>query len=156
MSKFIAKVRYTKQDERGNFKRVTEPYLVDALTFTDCEARIYEDLASSIRGEFSVEAIAKEVIEEIILNENSDVFYKAQVEMLISNEDSPKPKLDVKNFYLTADSVKDATDKMLVVLESFIVDCTLKSVKETKIVDYLDSSNNIEVVEEEIIEEDEA
>jgi hypothetical protein len=51
---FTVKVKYTKQLENGTFKRVSEPYLLAAMTFTDAEARIYEELGSSIRGEFQV------------------------------------------------------------------------------------------------------
>ncbi|HRP53378.1 MAG TPA: DUF4494 family protein, partial [Fluviicola sp.] len=43
---FTTKVKYTKQLEDGSFKRVSEPYLVAAMTFTDAEARIYEELGS--------------------------------------------------------------------------------------------------------------
>jgi DNA replication initiation complex subunit (GINS family) len=57
MSWFTVKVRYTKQNEDGSFKRVTEPYLLAAVSFTDAEKRIYEELENTIRGEFRVMSI---------------------------------------------------------------------------------------------------
>ncbi|MEY4215549.1 MAG: hypothetical protein RLZZ68_5 [Bacteroidota bacterium] len=56
---FTVRVKYTKQLENGTLKRVTEPYLLAAMTFTDAEARIYEELGSYIRGEFMVVGIAR-------------------------------------------------------------------------------------------------
>ena len=56
---FTVKVKYKKQLENGTFKRVSEPYLLAAMTFTDAEARIYEELGSIIRGEFNVVGITR-------------------------------------------------------------------------------------------------
>lgn len=56
---FLVKVKYTKQLENGTFKRVSEPYLLAAMTFTDAEARIYEELGYVIKGEFAVTNIAR-------------------------------------------------------------------------------------------------
>lgn len=58
MSKwFECKVRYDKTQENGTIKKVTEPYLVDALSFTEAEARIIEELTPYISGEFEVAGI---------------------------------------------------------------------------------------------------
>lgn len=46
MNWFTVKVRYTKQLENGTFKRVLEVYLLPAETFTDAEARIYEEMGT--------------------------------------------------------------------------------------------------------------
>ena len=47
---FETKVRYDKMMENGMQKKVTEPYLVDALTFTEAEARITEEVTPFISG----------------------------------------------------------------------------------------------------------
>lgn len=54
---FLTKVKYTKQLESGTFKRVTESYLFDAQSYTDCEASVYEQLAEQILGEFIITKI---------------------------------------------------------------------------------------------------
>lgn len=145
MKKFISKVKYTKQMENGTFKRVTEPYLVDAVSFTDCEAIMYERLGEIIKGNFSVESIVKEEVEEIIIDENYDVFFKAKVSMLISDEDSNNPKKDTKIFYLTAESTKHAAIIMENVIGTSVVDSVLKSVTETGIVEYYAKEDNDEL-----------
>ena len=51
------KLRYEKIDERGKQKKVTESYLVDALSFTEAEARIIKEMKPYISGEFTVSAV---------------------------------------------------------------------------------------------------
>ena len=67
---FTVKVKYTKQLEDGQLKRVTEPYLLDAVSFTDAEARIYEEMGQIIRGEFIVTNIAKTEFADIFQYED--------------------------------------------------------------------------------------
>ena len=39
---FECKIKYEKTLESGLLKKVTEPYLVDAINFTEAEKRIYD------------------------------------------------------------------------------------------------------------------
>ena len=57
---FECKVRYDKMMENGSVKKVNEPYLVDALTFTEAEARIIEEITPFITGEFSISAVKRQ------------------------------------------------------------------------------------------------
>ena len=56
---FECRVKYDKMLENGMQKKVTEPYLVDALSFTEAEARIIEEVSPFISGEFSVSAVKR-------------------------------------------------------------------------------------------------
>ena len=56
---FECKIRYEKTMENGMQKKVTEPYLVDALSFTEAEARIIEEMTPFITGEFTVSDIKR-------------------------------------------------------------------------------------------------
>ena len=56
---FECKIRYEKVMENGMNKKVTEPYLVDALSFTEAEARIIEEITPYISGEFTVSDIKR-------------------------------------------------------------------------------------------------
>ena len=69
---FTVKVKYTNQLDNGAFKRVSEPYLLAAMTFTDAEARIYEELGQVIRGEFNVVGIVRTEIHDIRLDVTGD------------------------------------------------------------------------------------
>jgi hypothetical protein len=79
---FTVRVKYTKQLENGTLKRVTEPYLLAAMTFTDAEARIYEELGSYIRGEFMVVGIARTDLSDIFQYEDVKEAYSRMEESL--------------------------------------------------------------------------
>ena len=76
---FTVKLKYTKQLEDGTLKRVTEPYMLSGMTFTDAEARIYEELGTTIRGEFLVTGIARTDIQEIFPFDGSNLWYKCKI-----------------------------------------------------------------------------
>ena len=71
---FECKVSYEKMLENGMQKKVTEPYLVDALSFTEAEARIIEEIRPFITGEFTVTDIKRARLSELFFNENGDRF----------------------------------------------------------------------------------
>ena len=62
---FICKIRYEKVMEDGLQKKVTEQYVVDALSFTEAEARIIEEMSQYISGEFEVVEIDRCVFKEV-------------------------------------------------------------------------------------------
>ena len=62
-------VRFDKMMENGMVKKVTELYLVDALTFTEAEARIISEITPFISGEFDVVTIKRTNYSEIVFDE---------------------------------------------------------------------------------------
>ena len=66
---FECKIRYEKTMENGMNKKVTEPYLVDALSFTEAEARIIEEMTPFISGEFTVSDIKRANYSELFPSE---------------------------------------------------------------------------------------
>lgn len=132
---FTVKVKYTKQLENGAFKRVSEPYLLAAMTFTDAEARIYEELGSIIRGEFTVTNIARTDFHDIFQYEDSDTWYKCKISFEGATEDSDKPKKVSQNFLVGAHSVKEAYDRMHESLSTMLVDFLIPSITVSPIVD---------------------
>jgi hypothetical protein len=141
---FLVKVRYTKQLENGSFKRVTEPYLLSAMTFTDAEARIYEELGQIIRGEFNIVAIQRYEVADIFQSEDADVWYKAKVVYSAVDADEERGKKVVQNFLLTAHSVKDAAERLREELSTLMVDYKVPAVVETPIVDIFPYSEQLD------------
>lgn len=85
---FETKIQYDKTLENGLIKKVTELYVVDALSFTDAESAITEAMKPYISGESMVKAIKRAPFKEALLtNEDNDRFFKAKVQYLIFNED---------------------------------------------------------------------
>ena len=133
---FTVKVRYTKQNDNGSFKRVTEPYVLAAHTFSDAEARIYEELGSIIRGEFNVVSITRTELQDIFIYENFDVFYKAVVSFDSYDDDGEIKKKQKSSFLVTASSVKDANEKMKESLSGWLADYTIDAVSVTPVADF--------------------
>ncbi len=132
---FTVKVKYTKQLDNGALKRVSEPYLLAAMTFTDAEARIYEELGSVIRGEFSVTGIARTELHDIFAYDDSGVWYKCKVTYESVDADSEKSKKVSQNFLIEASSVKEAYDRMTESLKGMMVDFQIPSIIVSPIVD---------------------
>jgi len=135
---FTVKVKYTKQLEDGTFKRVSEPYLVAAMTFTDAEARIYEELGSLIRGEFVVTGISRTDFHDIFHYEDADVWYKCKITYEAGGdggEEGAKAKKVSQNFIVTAHSVKDAYERLKESLGGMMIDYVIPSITISPIVD---------------------
>lgn len=132
------KVKYTKQLQDGTFKLVSEPYLVSAMTFTDAEARIYEELGSFIRGEFVVNGITRTDFHDIFHYEDADVWYKCKITYEAGcdgGEEGAKTKKVSQSFLVTANSVKEASERIKESLSGMMIDYIIKSVVESPIID---------------------
>lgn len=132
---FTVKVKYTKQLENGTFKRISEPYLLAAMTFTDAEARIFEELGSSIKGEFAVTNIARADYHDIFYYEDADVWYKCKVVYESASEDGDKNKKVSQNFLVSASSVKEAFDRIEESLSTLMVEFVIPSITVSPIID---------------------
>lgn len=132
---YLTKVRYVKQFEDGKLKSVNEPYLFDAVGFSDCEARVYEEIAPSIRGEFIIEAISKKDYADIFLYDDADIWYEAKVEYVTVDADSGREKKVTQKFLVTAHTAKEAYVRMEESLEGMMVSYSIPAVVETPIVD---------------------
>jgi hypothetical protein len=139
-------VKYTKQLENGTFKRVSEPYLLAAMTFTDAEARIYEELGSVIRGEFDVVGISRTEIHDIFAYEDAYTWYKAKISYEREDgegEDAKKKKIS-QNFLVSAHSVKDAYERIRESLETLKIDYQIPSIMVSPIVDIFPPTENLD------------
>lgn len=132
---FKVKVKYTKQQENGTFKRVSEPYILAAMTFTDAEARIYEELGEIIRGEFTVLSIERFDVHDLFHYEDSDVWYETVIKFRSEADGDEKSKQVRQKFLISASSVAEATARTHESLSTLLVDFEVTSTKVTPIVD---------------------
>ncbi|MEN9993916.1 MAG: hypothetical protein RL762_573 [Bacteroidota bacterium] len=132
---FTVKVKYTKQLENGTFKRVSEPYLLAAMTFTDAEARIYEELGSSIRGEFQVTGIARTDLHDIFQYDDAEQWFKCKVTYDRIDEDGEKAKTISQNFLVSAAQVKEAYERIEESLATLMIDFNVVSITASPIVE---------------------
>lgn len=127
-------VKYTKQLDNGSFKRVNEPYVLSAMSFTDAEARIYKEIGELVRGEFVVQSIKRVQFDDIFGFNDSDVWYKAVVKFE-SYASEEKPKVIKSTYLVSANSVEEATERIKSELEPILVDYEIVSTSITNIQD---------------------
>lgn len=132
---FACKVKYAKENEEGLLKSITEQYLVDAVSFTEAEAILYDRLASQIRGDFQVTAVGKSNIVGVFYYEDADIWHKAKETYLIADADSGKEKLVTQYMIVTAEDVRQACDRIIESLSNMLVSFRVPKVEETLVVE---------------------
>ena len=132
---FECKVKYDKMMENGVVKTVNEPYLIDALSFTEAEARIIEERTPFISGEFSVSAVKRTKISEIFRDENADKWYLAKVALITIDEKTAVEKRTVSQILVAGSSFKGAFDNFMEGMKGTMADFELVSLAETPLMD---------------------
>lgn len=134
---FECKVRYDKLQENGAAKKVTEPYLVDALSFTEAEARITEEQKPFISGEFSVSAVKRTKIAEIFFDdaEESDRWYLVKCGFITIDEKTAAEKRSTSLILVQAGGFKSACENFLKGMQGTMADYEIISVSETPLID---------------------
>lgn len=128
-------VRFDKMLENGTVKKVTEPYLVDALSFTEAEARIIEEVTPFISGEFSVSAVKKSKIAEIFWNETGDRWYQVKVAFITIDEKTAAEKRTVSVIMVQAHDFDNALANFKDGMKGTMADFEIISIAETSIMD---------------------
>ena len=132
---FECKVRYAKMLETGMQKTVNEPYLVDALSFTEAESRITEEMAPFISGDFTVSAVKREKLSEVFYDETGDKWYKVKYNIITVDE---KPAVEKKTTVTTlvqAANFQAAVDNFMEGMKGTMADFEIAAVVETALMD---------------------
>lgn len=134
---FLTKIRYEKVMENGMQKKVTEPYLVDTLSFTEAEARIIEEITPFISGEFTVTDISRAHYSEIFTSEedSADKWFAGRLAFITVDEVSGKEKRTYTNVLIQAADIHDAIKKLDEGMKGTMADYSSILLKETAIVD---------------------
>ena len=140
---FECKVKYAKIDEvSGKEKKVSEPYLVDAVSFTEAEARIHKELEQMISGDFIVTNISKSNVTELYPNEDGDRWFKAKVSFVDVDEASGKEKKANQYMLTEANNVKQAYEFLEESLSDMIVPYEIHAISESPLLDVFPFFNN--------------
>jgi hypothetical protein len=121
--------------ENGAQKRVSEPYLVDALSFTEAEARIIEEVKHAVSGEFIVADIRRARIAELFLNEAGDRYYRLKVYFIALDEKSGAEKKTAVQMLVQASNIKEAIALLEENMQGTMADYVIASCAETMIMD---------------------
>ena len=134
---FECKIRYEKTMEDGLQKKVTEAYVVDALSFSEAEETIIEEMSSYISGEFNVTDIKKASYGEIFFSdqESADKWYRAKLQFITLDENSGKEKRSTVNYLVQAGSFNGAVKNLDEVMGGTMIDYVITAMTETQLMD---------------------
>ena len=134
---FETKVRYEKMMDDGMPKKVTEQYTVDALSFTEAESSITEEMSSYIRGEYEVTDIKKAPYKEVFFSEadSDDRWYKAKLQFITIDEKTQKEKRSNVYYLVQASTLPVAVKHIEEVMGTTAIDYVIASLAETLIMD---------------------
>ena len=132
---YECKVKYRKTDETGIQKVVTEAYLVDAVSYTEAESRINEEMSAYISEEFKITTIKVANFAEIHPFENSDRWFKSKIALVAYDEESGKERKTNIHILLQANDIKEAFDNTVEVMKNTMGDYTIPMIMESPIMD---------------------
>lgn len=132
---FECKVRYDKMLETGQQKKVNEPYLVDALSFTEAEARIIEEITPFISGDFTVSAVKRTRISEIFYDETGDRWFSVKYNIITIDEKTAVEKKQSVMVLVQAADFQKAIANFMEGMKGTMADFEIASVTETQIMD---------------------
>lgn len=134
---FECSLKYEKVMENGLEKKVTELYLVDALSITEAEARLIEEMNPFMQGEFQCKGINEAKYSEIFFSEEvtADRYFKCKLLFITLDEKSGKEKTTSTQILVQAADLRDAVKKLDEGMKGTMADYQIASVSETKIMD---------------------
>lgn len=143
---FESSVRYDKTLENGSVKRVTEKYLLDALSFTEAEARTIENIKPYMSGEYTIPALKKTKIAEVFFG-HGDRYYLFKVAFVTIDEKTAQEKKSVTLMLIKAYDIEGAKVNFLDAMKGTVADFEVVSIAETPYLDVwkADYSLNVSV-----------
>lgn len=135
MNLFLCKLRYYKIVDTGALKEVTEQFAVEALSFTEAEARIIEEMTPFISGDFMVKDISRMNIAEAFDKEDGDRYYKVKVNFLTTDERTGAEKKTPHYMLVRASDMETAKEYFIDGMRGTMLDFEVEQYVETKIMD---------------------
>ena len=137
---FECKIRYDKTMEDGTQKKVTEQYVVDALSFEEAERLIVEEMSAFISGEFDIKDIKIASYREVFFSDYNieDRWYKAKVAFISVDEKTQKEKRTNYVYLVNAASFNGAVSAVDRVMGATMIDYVIVAMSETRTMDVLE------------------
>lgn len=109
---FLAKVKCIREDEQGSLRKFTDQYLIDAMSFTEAEAKAHEEIRGFVKGEFEISGLSKSNVTEVFEYSKDETWYKAKVTHIIEDADSGKSKKYNLYMLVSAGNLREAYDRL--------------------------------------------
>ena len=136
---YLTSIKFEKTLSDGMVKKVTEAYLVNAMSFTEAEARIIEHMTPYIVGEFTVSSVRRMRLAGIVYDASitDPLFYNVKINISTIDEKTGEEKTSQMRYLVTAKDFDSAVKSFKDYMKGSMCDWGLHSVQETKIVDYV-------------------
>lgn len=134
---FETKVRYDKTMEDGREKKVTEVFVVDALSFTEAETKITEELSAYTSGETFIKAITRAPYSEVLFSDDSkdDKWYRVKLAFITLDERTEKEKKTLITYLFQAANIDKTRSYIKEFMSNSMTDYDVHSISETQILD---------------------
>lgn len=134
---FECKVKYEKTLEDGSVKKVSEPYLVDAISFTEAERRIINEIKPFMTGEFEVSDIKRVKYAELFEtpSDDADRWFKAKLVFVTIDEKTAKERKTTQQVLIQAGDIRKALQRLDEGMKGSMMDYTISMIQETLIMD---------------------
>ena len=134
---YEVKIQYHKMQEDGREKKVTEQYVVEALTFTEAESRIIEEMTPYISGEFDVVSEKIAPYNEIFLSDRTDddKWFISKVAFITLDEKTAKEKKQTFRYLVQAATSELALDYTKEMFSHGMSDYSIEAVQDTPTLD---------------------
>ena len=139
---YTVKVKYTKRVEKNgeeDYKQVTEAFLLPAVSFTDAEAKMTEEISTQTAGDFLVQSMSLTEIAEIKKTEEGGQWYICKI-VILEEDDRGRVSKTKQNYMIEGESVKDATKRLEELLSDVMFNYEITTVSRSNIVDVLQDS----------------
>lgn len=137
MNYFETKVKYRKIDDKtGKEKIVTEKYLLDAVSFTEAETRISEELSKFISGEFVIMDIKRSNITDIFNEFEAEIWFKGKINYISVDESVGREKKITQYMLIMADDIDGAFGNLKHSLSGMVIDYEIESISDSKIIEF--------------------
>lgn len=131
---FESKVTFLRVADNGLIRKVTERYLVDSNSFTECEERVIREQGDGVR-EVTVSTIARSTIKEVVFYGDTDQWFKVKLQYSLMDEESEKEKKVTTYLLVNANDIKEAYERTEEHLKEMLVPFKICKIDESPICD---------------------
>jgi len=134
---FEAKVKFDKELDNAEIKTVTESFVVEAMSFTEAEATITQQMIPYVGegNEFTITALNKRSYEDVLPDNIGGFWYHIKVGYENLDEKSGEIKYNFELYLIQALDFKEVVKKTFDYLKDSVTDFKVDAIKETKILD---------------------
>ena len=150
---FQVVVKYYKNSDEEESKNVSESFLFDAVSWTEAEIRVAEEMKKISKGVFQIKNIKKTKLTEVFAYDSGDWWFKVGVDMIVLDEGEGKEKKTRLNYLVMADDLQEALDRVNLELEDSLSDYRIEALNRSSIVEVFPYVENLEKINSDLMKE---